>query len=89
MGFLTFSKISEKSVHDKFVKYRGKFRQILVCPKTVVYVKCPVFGGQLTKIRVACYGFNVSTVQRETLSTQAMEITRVGLHIAETLGRKL
>jgi len=45
-------------------------------------------GDNLTEIRVACYGFNVRSLQREILSIQTMEITRAGLHIVEILGRK-
>ena len=89
MWLLTLCKFWEKSLHEKFVKYGGKFRQISVCPKTVVFVECPVFGGRLTKIRVACSGFNVSALQTETLSTQTMEITRAGLQISEILWRKV
>ena len=63
--------------------------QTMVCPKTVIFVKCRVFGGHLHEIRVVYWGYDASLSQRAIFCPKSVQMTGVQLQIVELLGRKV
>ena len=61
----------------------------MVCPKTVIFVKCHVFGGHLNEISVVYWEFDVRLSQRAILCAKSVEMTGVRLQILELSGRKV
>ena len=62
--------------------------QTIVCAKTVIFVKCHVFGRHLHEIRVVYWEFDASPSQRAIFCATSVEMTGVRLQIVDLLGRK-